>query len=218
MKRLSIAGAAMLLSTAAVAANKPTILMQTGAWTAYSMIASDGVTPLCGMYTIGGNRRMYVTYFRHRFVVHFYKASWRVTVGTKVKTTLRTDSGETDTGTGVAYRDDTGQQTYLAVNVNQGAENGFLDRIARADKLTISFPDGDEADWTVRMDGSRPVLDALRQCAKTLDERDAATATQPFKPKAETPATQPTTPQAEGIAPETPKVVKPGAKRDDGAI
>ena len=69
----------------------------------------------------------------------------------------------------------------FSFNVEDKILKEFLDNIGDADAFTISFPDGDEPDWTAKTFGSREVVSAFTQCGAVLDEKaDPGTnATQP---------------------------------------
>jgi hypothetical protein len=65
------------------------------------------------------------------------------------------------------------------VFLNDGDEKGFMEKFAHADRIVVSFPEGNEPDWQVPTTGMREVSEAFNLCAADLD-KEASEATQPF--------------------------------------
>jgi hypothetical protein len=86
----------------------------------------------------------------------------------------------------------------------------LLKAFGDADRVVISFPDGDEPSWNVKMDGSRKAANEFKHCMYEVQQAiKSAQPTSPVKP------TQPVTPRA--TQPTQPAGNRDRAK-DDGSI
>jgi hypothetical protein len=75
-----------------------------------------------------------------------------------------------------------------------------------ADRMVISFPEGDEPPWDVKMDGSRKAANEFMHCIYMIQQSaKSAQPTSPVKP------TQP-------VKPKQTQPVRPATNRDDGSV
>jgi hypothetical protein len=101
----------------------------------------------------------------------------------------------TDLGIGADARGFISPRSHLPlvdffVNVNEEENKNlmprFLEAFAHADKMTIRFKEGNEAQWSFDMKGSRGVIDSFSKCLANLPRAPQATL-----PYSKTPPSQP---------------------------
>jgi hypothetical protein len=161
-----------------------------GVWTTYSDVTKKGETVI-GMYTVGANNSaFYIKYFagENRLYVQIFKDGWQFPEG-GVDVSFRItfdNSSEPYSATGRA-RMDSGKagQTFALVEsfiADPTLAGNFVSDMMKADKMTVTFEQGDEMPWVADMQGSREAgtafTDALKSlCAKTSN---CGKATQPY--------------------------------------
>ncbi len=193
--KVATAAAALLLSTAVQA--KETVLKESGAWKALLAPNNDTGSPICAMgITNSDGRKFYIKYSDGVMFAQTFRTSWRLKgkQGTKVKVTIQFDDRTPFDGVGVANIGKTNGLSFLNVHIAAERESAFLQEVAEANDGVVSFPDGDEKPWGLRMTGSREVLTAFRACIANLEKRDA-NAPQP------TPKDQSSSPEKPGVVP-----------------
>ena len=216
MKRLLTAAALALLSTTAHAAtSKPMTLFKGGYWETYAMTANNDGVPMCGMQAdFSGNAMMFLKWTpTNGMAVQVSRSHWRLAEGTKVPLQLEffdnakpgdSDTVTADAGIALSTKGAPGMSVFMTINKEDMGE--FLKVFGAADKLTISFPQGDEPTWTTKMDGSRKAANEFMHCMYIVQQTiKSAQPTSPVKP------TQP-------VKPTETQPVKPATKRDDGSV
>jgi hypothetical protein len=176
-------------------------------WETFGYARNDEGVPMCGMQTAGDNNRFYVKWTpTNGMVVQVWKSNWRLANDTKVSFGLefydsdKGDSNTLSTEAGWARPSKGGVGTSLFMGVKTDDMATLLKMFGDAERVVISFPDGDEPSWGVHMDGSRKAANEFMHCMYTVqDSIKSAQPTSPVKPA----ETQP---------------VKPASKRDDGSV
>ena len=208
MKRLLITAAALalLMTTAQAKPNNSYVdLKKAGVWTSYFVVSDKG-NPMCGMgtYWFANGRQIgtvQVKYTAGNTVkVQMIKPSWRLADGAIVHVSVSFDAGEPQAVDAIAANTVDGPALTFTVNADATAD--FLHEFSESNKFTVAFPDGNEAPWDAKMEGSREVSTAFNQCSAYLD---AHAPTQPTGKAATQPSGKP--------AP-----APTAKKKDDGSI
>ena len=106
--------------------------------------------------------------------VHVTKSSWSIESRTMVPMSVVFDTG-VRTGSGIVLEDQSGGST-IQIDINED-QDGFMDDVANAKKLTITFNGGDEPSWVIPMAGSRDAAATFTNCIAKV--RAVASPTQP---------------------------------------
>ena len=204
MTRLVVTAAALaLLTTAAQATSKPYTFYKGGYWETFGMVSNSDGDPMCGMQTSGANNQFYVKWTpTNGMVVQVWKSNWRLSNETNVSFSLEFSDNEkpddhrtlnTDTGWATRTKDGSGSSLFMAVANDSMAE--LLKVFSDADTAVITFPEGDEPSWSVKMDGSRKATNefmhcmyAIQQTIKSAHPTSPVAPTQPVVPSQPAPA------------------------------
>jgi hypothetical protein len=152
---------------------------RSGGWVNYAGTVNDG-SKSCAMGILGDEgREVQVKYWRDNdsLGILLLKPSWRIPDGTSINVELGFDGAHYSDGKATGLIDRIDQTNYVFIDLN-GYAADFLDNFADAKFMQLHFPDGSEADWRVRMVGSRNALNAFGYCVTKL--RGMAATTQPF--------------------------------------
>jgi len=200
MKYLMLALLATI-STTANAAQSYT-LYKGGYWQTLGASSNDQGHPMCTMVTKGDQKLFYVKWTQENgMIIQLYKSSWKITPGAKVSFNLELFDNERP-GDSATLKTDNGWMTSLkgvpGASIFMGIENevmgDFIKAFSDADKIVISFPNGDEPSWNAKMDGSRKAANEFKRCMYIIQQGKSATQptqtqpTQPVKPKPTQPA------------------------------
>jgi hypothetical protein len=172
-------------------------LKTNGVWKTYSDVTKKGETVI-GMYTaVANNSAFYIKYFagENRLYVQIFRDGWQFPEGgVAVPFRITFDnSSEPYSATGHARMDSgkAGQMFALVESFIDDPElaGDFVNAMSRADKMTITFEQGDETPWVVDMKGSREASTAFMNAVGDLCSKatNCGKATQPYN------ATKPTT-------------------------
>jgi hypothetical protein len=214
MKRLTTATAALaLLTTAAYAASKPVQFYKGRYWEAFGFAKNGDGVPMCGMQTSGENNSFYVKWTpTDGMAIQVWKSNWRLTRDAKVSFGLEFIDNEDEannatltTDNGRVSPSENGIGTSIFMNIKDDDMADMLKAFSVADRMIISFPEGDEPSWGMIMDGSRKAANEFKHCMYIVQQSiKAAQPTSPVKP---------TTP----IKPTSP-VKQERGKADDGGV
>ncbi len=201
---------AMLLGAAAGLAD-PTIYYREGSWHAFTDKDAQGKA-ICGIgtqnqadgraltltYTIGGTDLM----------LHATKPGWTVPDGTALNVSLQIDSNPALTAGAVGH----GATVEWAIGA--AAIVSFDAQFRAGSTMTVSFPSGNEAPWTLSLIGSTAASGTLWRCVHDLNDgagppNSAASAPVSTQPFGQAP-TQPFTPAPP--QPQAPPVATPATK------
>jgi len=170
-------------------------LKKSGAWTVFSDIVAKNGVKVIGMYTLNTGSGFYIKYYEDdssRLYVQLFKNGWQFpTDGVDVPLNIKFDNGEAYPATARARMENSTAvvETWLAPNL----VGKFMDELMHADKMTVTFEQGDEKPWVAEMQGSRETGTMFMEAVKTLCPTcvkatqpydDAAKPTQPYKPTA----------------------------------
>lgn len=167
-------------------------LKKSSTWTAYSDVTKTGVK-IVGMYTVGTNSGFYVKYYgdSDKLWVQLYKNGWKFPEGgVDAPLTIKFDDGSSYPATARGWMGDAAVVETFISDPNLAAH--FMDELMHADKMTVTFEQGNEKPWVIDMQGTREVgtafLEAAKElcpsCMKTTQPYDTAKPTQPYKPMA----------------------------------
>ena len=178
------------------------VLKRSDAWTAYTDVTKKG-SKIVGMYTANARSAFYVKYFSNdnRLYIQLFKDGWQFpSDGVDVPFSIKFDNGPAYPATGRARMDNSGRSNQLSALVEAAIDDPdlagkFVADLMGADKMTVTFEQGDEKPWVAEMKGSREAGTAFMEAVKTLCPECGKT-TQPYN------ATKPT----------QPYVTKPTAK------
>jgi hypothetical protein len=161
-------------------------IFRSGAWDTIAGTAENGKR-MCGILVAGGDKVLVVKWFAGDplLAVHLLKTSWNIPVGTHTQMEIRMDGGVSGgwSGNAEAFKTD---MLELLIRSDEGGT--FLERLAQANTLSISFPSGPEADWRVSVNGSRAAVSKMFECIGRTRKPEARPA-QPFTSQARPPAT-----------------------------
>ncbi|MBN8928269.1 MAG: hypothetical protein BGO51_19365 [Rhodospirillales bacterium 69-11] len=179
------AGAAFgVLGSAAPRAAELATYYHVGSWDAFSGRGEDG-RYVCGV----GNTNPDGRRFTLRFVIggtevlfSASKPSWNIPADTQVPVVMQI--GLDAPWTMQAH----GNEHALSWTMERAAIQTFDEQFRRAMSLTLSFPEGNEAPWTVPLNGSTAISNAFGRCITDLTARSGGTSpaaapqgpTQPF--------------------------------------
>jgi hypothetical protein len=173
-------------------------IKKSGVWTTYSDVTKNGETVI-GMYTTGPKSAFYVKYFvgENRLYVQMFKDDWKFPQkGVDVPFQITFDNSEPYSANGRA-RMDSGKAGQLFALVEASIDDptlagNFMGDLMKADKMTVTFKQGDEQPWIADMTGSREtgtaftdaikaLCNAVNNCGKPTQPYDAtAKPTQPY--------------------------------------
>lgn len=214
-KLVSTAALALCLSATAAQAEMKKI-SASGYWEADAG-TSDRGNPMCMVETHGtaddGSKMSFmIKYDTHRLnqlSYQFYKQSWNIPARQEIRVALRIDNapGRVFTGTQVR-RDMIDFEIELgALDPKTGEEEiTYLANLLRSGRLLrVSFPDGNETDWGVPLEGANGSIGAMQTCIGYL-AKQAGQTTQPYSDGTQS-ATQPN--QRRQQLPETHRTTEP---------
>jgi hypothetical protein len=213
------AGAALppstLPPTAAQAAK--TNLINSGVWSTDYYLQNG--EPMCAMTIVRTwpNGAVGTTQFKWSpdigLFAHVTKSNWSIPAETGIPLKIAFDSGVRD-GIGYVITDQRGGST-VEIRVNDDAAVGFMEDIANAKEMTITFDSGNEQPWITTMIGSRKAVAVFDKCIGYVR------ANAPTQPGAQSSA--PTSPTGKAASPVQPmQPTQPVGKRDrvkdDGSL
>ncbi|MBB3896682.1 hypothetical protein [Roseococcus suduntuyensis] len=200
---LVLAGLASLCLGSAAQAQprtQTTPLGRYGAWTVYAMVTPAG-RDVCGMVASGAEgRRLHIQHVRNTNFILFqaHKASWTIPQGTRMQINMRIDQGA-----GWTAPQATGQGRSAHWTLRSGLSR-FEAEFRNGSRLTLTFPQGNEPEWSVSLNGSSEAMARLVTCMRSHGNEP----TQPFG-GAPTPPGQPSQPFS-APAPSGPPSGPPG--------
>jgi hypothetical protein len=172
-------------------------LKRSGAWTTYTDVTNRG-NKVLGMYTANNRSAFYVKYFSdNQLIVQIFKEGWQFpSDGVDVPFSITFDNGPSYPANGVA-RMASGKSSQSLALVEAAIDDPelagkFMADLMKADKMTITFEQGDEKPWVVDMNGTREAgtafmnaMEALcSDCGRATQPYNATKPTQPYKPTA----------------------------------
>ena len=124
---------------------------------------------------------------------HVTKSNWRIPSFTEIPMTIWFDKGDRN-GTGTVIEDQTGGST-IETGINIDDAEGFMEDVANAKEMTITFNSGTEKPWVTSMVGSRKATEAFHKCVDWLKING------PTQPDAQSSAPAPTAPPLTFVIP-----------------
>jgi hypothetical protein len=178
IKAFCLMAMALALSPA-MAHAKMIVWNRSGPWVNSAGTLNDGQLG-CAMGIADVGREVYVKYFHNTgdVSVQVFKNSWRIPAGTKLQLELGFDKGSWASGTASGYVLSRDRSSYVEIGILHDKVADFSDNFKEANHMWLRFPDGDETDWIVRMDGSRNAARAFEFCIGKL--ASVPKPTQPF--------------------------------------
>jgi hypothetical protein len=170
-------------------------LSSKGYWRAYEM-TSDKNSTICGMETGGKNSALIIKAQpdTHGLWIRLFKTSWKFPKdGVDVPLVFMLDNDEQQkletTARGYMSKGDK-DIAMVEFEISGDTASQFLDDVARAGLLTVTFKEGNEQTWSAKMDGSREAAAALKKCAAQFPTFTADPSVKPTQPYSEQ-STQP---------------------------
>jgi hypothetical protein len=208
--RISLGAALLTVPCAGTALAELPVYYHVGSWDAFSGTGDDG-KPVCG---IGTNNPADGRNFSIRFEIggadvsfQAKKPSWNIPGGTQVPLVMQNGPNPPWSEQG------SGNGQMVEWSVDRGALQSFDAQFRSASWMTLSFPTGNEAPWTLSLAGSTAVSNAFGRCITDMTQRAGAQApagpTQPFAPASAAAAAQPAAPAA--AQPAAPAATPPAA-------
>jgi hypothetical protein len=205
MRKFLLTTAALALLTTTAHAEKASVgipLYAGGFWKTTQFARNTKGNPQC---TMAGNWKFAngasgMVQFKYAndfgMFVHFGKSSWSLPTAVNVKMAIEFD-GIAREGMGRTIIAPTSGWSMIEVRVQQAAAVKFVEDLAAADKMVITFKDGNEPPWLGKMDGARKAAVAFMKCVAEMP----STLTSPL-PQAQAPVSQ--EPGMTPVVPETP--------------
>ncbi len=160
------------------------VIQRAGYWTAFGG-TDDAGERLCGIVATGEEGRVFTIKRwadQDHFTLQIFKESWRIPKGVEIPVRLRFDAMETWSALADALPPDG-----IALTVPDNRGEAFLREFAIANRFEMSFPEGNESDWSGNLTGSAAITMAFLDCVLKLNR-----GTQPFGSGARKPgASQP---------------------------
>jgi hypothetical protein len=181
----------------------PTIYFRVGSWHAFTDKDAQGAA-VCGIgtenptdgrklsmtYTVGGND----------LTVQAVKPSWTIPDGSTVEADMQIDRDQSWQAQATGHGTDV-EWVISAANIRE-----FDTQFRNGGTLTVSFPSGNEAPWTLALSGSTMASATLWRCVQYLSDRahvttPASNAPSPTQPISQAPTQPYTPPAAQAAAP-----------------
>jgi len=184
MKRFLVTAAfALSVTTAAQAANNTT-MFASNYWRVTHMARNNDGKSMCIMHSqlsfaSGATAFVQIKWVKGRSnpFIELDKTNWHFPSDMQVPFSIKLDNGPHEF-VGVSKTDSKrGMSILLTYPLEEGSD--FLDAFASAEAITISFPNGNEPRWSVKMAGSRDATRSFRSCVKILGENENSAATSP---------------------------------------
>ena len=147
-------------------------IQRSGYWTAFGG-TDDAGERLCGIVATGEEGRVFTIKRwadQDHFTLQIFKESWRIPKGVEIPVRLRFDNMETWSALADALPPDG-----IALTVADNRGEAFLREFAMASRFEMSFPEGNETDWSGNLTGSAAITMAFLDCVLKLNR-----GTQPF--------------------------------------
>jgi hypothetical protein len=189
--RFAMAAATLMFTAidiAFAAGTPPRDIAQSGYWTAFMGSIPEG-GPACGMSTMGGTatQQMFMVkwYYGNAYLtIQILKENWRIPKNATGEIWITFDRGTPYYGNASAHQSGNALELTIPIRLI----DNFLSEFREADKMHVSFRNGNEPPWTANLTGSHVVAIAFEQCVKNFLEQ--ITQRQPTQPYGSQP-TQP---------------------------
>jgi hypothetical protein len=125
--------------------------------------------------------------------VQLFKSGWQFPAdGVDVPLNIKFDNGQAYPANARARMNDDNEYGVVETWLGPEVVGKFMDELMHADKMTVTFEQGDEKPWVADMQGSRETgtmfMEAVKTlcptCVKATQPFDTAKPTQPYKPTA----------------------------------
>ena len=175
MKRTFLAAVVVLLTMATTAQAGPfTKLYSSGSWNVWLDAANDNGDRMCTMDAqfARANGWAYVKWtLRGGGFLQAWKPTWRFPEGSTVPMSLTFISFEVFSPPIIGEAKTLNKGSALSFDIKDLPS--FLQLFAYANKMTIDFPQGNEPQWALKMDGGRDAIRAFEQCIAAPPRRAA---------------------------------------------
>ncbi len=179
---------ALTLAIAVAPAGADTrVYYHAGSWDAFTGSGSDGKT-VCGIGStfVGDNRSLSLRFSIGGDGVLFQakKPSWNIPSGTQIAVVLQI-------GLDAPWNfQASGNGQVVEWSLDRSSMQSFDTQFRQAASMTVSFPSGNEAPWTMALNGSTAISNAFGRCVTDLAQHTAAQQPAPTQPFGQSP-TQP---------------------------
>jgi hypothetical protein len=195
---LTAAALATTIATTPVAAQVRNIA-GSGSWVAFTGKANDG-KPVCGMTASNTTtgRFINIKWFKgnKHLTLQAFAKGWNLPVGVQMPVHVNFDeSDERREFVGIGNKGGKSTYDFVEFRLHGDFFTDFMEEVGGANRMIITFPDGNELPWAVDMTGSRDISRVFTNCIANTLPTPAPQATQPHIGKATQPhsgkATQP---------------------------
>jgi hypothetical protein len=187
LQRASLAASLLTFLCVGTASAAMTVYYHAGGWDAFSGLGDDGKA-VCGIGITNpaDNRSFSLRFPVGADTVTFQakKPSWNIPDGTQIQVVMQIGLDTPWTLQGAGH----GQVVEWALDSN--SVQIFDAQFRRANSMTLTYPTGNEAPWTVGLNGSTAVSNAFGRCVTEMTQREPAQ-TQAATPPADAAPTQP---------------------------
>jgi len=174
-----------------------TVYYHAGGWDAFSGLGDNGKA-VCGIgITNPADNRSFSLRFQvsgDAVTFQAKKPSWNIPEGTQLSVVMQVGLETPWNLQGVGN----GQVVEWALDRN--TVQTFDVQFRRANSMTLTYPAGNEAPWTIGLNGSTAISNAFGRCVTEMAQREAAQ-TQAAAPVADQTATQPYSSSSTSAAP-----------------
>jgi hypothetical protein len=192
MLHAGIAASLFTVLCTGAASAEMTVYYRAGGWDAFQGPGDNG-KPICGVgITNPADNRSFSLRFQiggDTMTMQAKKPSWNIPEGTQMPVVMQIGLDTPWNLQGVGH----GQVVEWALD--RATVQSFDAQFRRATSMTLTYPAGNEAPWTVGLNGSTAISNALGRCVTDLTRRDQALSQQPAStttsPAAEQTPTQP---------------------------
>ena len=197
MKTITLAALVTLAAMTTASQADVKLISQSGYWAAFGGLASDNMTPLCGVRTgFPALGRIFMVKWQpgHDIFIQLYKEGWTVPLNMPVDVQIQFDRAAPWTGKAVGKGG-----TGIELIVPGGRLEPFLNELRFASSMAVTFPTGSEPAWIADMTGSNAAILGMMKCYQSFNPRPAVNS-QPY-------VGSPTVPPARPV--EQPYTVQP---------
>ena len=178
MKRLltGTAALAVLMTTAASATKvKDTYLYRGKVWETYPANKSSQDRQLCGMQTrFNVGNRYYVVMIKYTVQggmdVQAFKSTWNIPANAKVSLRVEfVNDKKPGKPMAISTKEADVNGMLVAMPINQDDQLSFLAMFSDATTINISFPEGSEKPWSIKMNEARDAVNTFDVCMLGLE-------------------------------------------------
>ena len=197
LRQASIAASLFTILCAGTASAEMTVYYRAGGWDAFNGPGDNG-KPVCGVGIVNpvDNRSFSLRFQIGGDTMTFQakKPTWNIPDGTQMPVVMQIGLDTPWNLQGV------GKGQVVEWALDRTTVQNFDAQFRRAGSMTLTYPTGNEPPWTIGLNGSTAISNALGRCVTDLTQRAQAQSQQPANPAANPAADQtPTQPYGQAV-------------------